>query len=74
MDTRYFMDNPKWFFTFWFKIGKKSTRKLPNDFWVLSILFTTNARKVSKYQNVDKSGQGEYLTMNSTLLLSCKPF
>jgi hypothetical protein len=45
------MHNPKQFFTFWYKIGKKSTRKLPNifdDFSVLSILFTKNARKMDK--------------------------
>ena len=46
--------------------------KLPNifdDFSVLSILLTKNATKV------DKSGQGEYLTMNSRhFLLSCNTF
>jgi len=36
------------FSLFWYKIGKESTRKLPNifdDFSVLSSLFTKNARK-----------------------------
>ena len=48
VDNRCFLDNPKYFFTFWYKIGKKATRKLPNifdDFSGWSILFTKNARK-----------------------------
>ena len=42
------MNNPKKFFTFWYKSGKKSTKKLPNifdDFSVFPILFTKNSRK-----------------------------
>jgi len=38
------LDNQKEVFTFWYKIGKKSTRKLSNifdDFSVLSILWTS---------------------------------
>ena len=42
------MDNLKLFFTFWYKIGKKSTRKLTklfDNFVVLTILQAKNARK-----------------------------
>jgi hypothetical protein len=45
---------------FWYKIDKKSTRKLPNIF--------DDFTEVSKYSNVDKSGQEEYLTINSVKL------
>ena len=43
-----FMDNPKEFLTFWYKIGKKSTRKLPNIFDDFSVLQEMQ-EKVSKY-------------------------
>ena len=47
------LDNQKYIvFIFWYKIGKKSTKKLPNifdDFSVLSILWTKKKQeKVSK--------------------------
>ena len=46
------MDKPKKFSTFWYKISKKSTRKLPNifgDFLICTFYLQKMQEKMPKY-------------------------
>ena len=68
-------DNQKQFFTFCYKIGKKSTRKLPKFLMIFQfcpVYVQKMQEKVSKSLNMDKNRLGEYNEFQ-TLFVELQP-